>query len=194
MSPPHPLLVSLPQDKAPALPPKLPVRFKALGLRGSHVCTGQSPAPTQGSPCRLCDTLRPEWRLRSSGRHRALWRADPCAQAAPGRGGWPWAGAGNPGHSDRPGRQAGPQPWHTACPGLVLQLLSGCPSGNKDPFMSRLPQSQQLWRRRTKGPFHRCWAGSTAACLPEPRGPPPGPAWAQRPLAQPRQSPAPLPI
>lgn len=57
-------------------------------------------------------------------------------------------------------------------PGRSSSSLSGCPSGNNDPFTSRLLQSQQLWRRRTKGPFHHCWAGSTARqpepCCPHP--------------------------
>lgn len=76
-------------------------------------------------------------------------------------------------------------------PGRSSSSLSGCPSGNNDPFTSRLLQSQQLWRRRTKGPFHHCWAGSTAR-QPEPYCPHPAQAPAGRPTTQPGQSPTPL--
>lgn len=124
------------------------------------------PSPLRiSTPFRICRILIP-------GSQR-----DTCVQpGSRGRGIGHGSEAESPGHPEQlqaagKGYSLGTEP----ALGWSSSSLSGCPSGNNDPFTSRLLQSQQLWRRRTKGPFHHCWVGSTA-CPTELYHPPPSQA------------------
>lgn len=166
----------LSQDKAPSLPPSPSPRHPAPQVR-THAA-GQSLAPSTGATSQHDLQYQPSWRAQRREGTGHLCSGRPCGVVAMGRSlraqDTPTA------TGSRQGCSLGTKP----ALGRSSSSLSGCPSGNNDPFTSRLLQSQQLWRRRTKGPFHHCWAGSTAR-QPEPCCPRPGlgrgeadyPAW-----------------
>lgn len=167
----------LPQDKAPSLPPSPSPRHPASQVR-THAA-GQSLAPSTGAASQHDLQYQPSWRAqrREGTGHcgrRHLCSGRPCGVVAMGRS--LRAQATLTATGSRQGCSLGTKP----ALGRSSSSLSGCPSGNNDPFTSRLLQSQQLWRRRTKGPFHHCWAGSTAR-QPEPCCPRPGLGHAGRP-------------
>lgn len=149
-------------------PPSSPWRSWASCLHRSHVCKEQNPAPSMGEP-HSCSIVKPDGRARGRGDRRGRQVPGPSR---------PGTGNARELRTLRPPQAAGRAACSlgaTPAPGRSRRSLSRCPSGNNDPFTSRLLQSQQLWRRRTKGPFHHCWAGSTAR-LPGPRCPRPAQA------------------